>query len=120
METQDTFEEPGPSSGSRGGPIRSRLWMLFAAGLGTHRACDPPLCLRVVELLPMRGGAGSSCMVVARTLCLVARFHLPHVSGKLLQRGTQPSLVVSFFLLFAFVHPRNPFISGMNDSTIWS
>jgi hypothetical protein len=57
----------------------------------------------------MHGSAESSCVVVARTLCLVARFDLPHVIGKLLQRGTQPSLVVSFFLLFAFVHSRNPF-----------
>src|SRR6266576_7206152 len=51
-------------------------------------------------------------MVVARTLCPVARFDLPHFIGKLLQRGPQPSLVVSFFLLFAFVHSRNPFHFG--------
>src|SRR5437764_13830375 len=107
MDPQEMLENPGRSSASCGATIRSRLVMLFPAGLGTHRWRDPPLCLASPELLPTSGGAGSSCMVVARPLCPVARFDFPHVIGELLQRGTQPSLVVSVFLLFAFVHSRN-------------
>src|SRR5919204_6121807 len=107
MDTQEAFENPRPTSGSCAAPIRSRLVILFAAGLGTHRWPDPPLCLTSLELLPTSGGAGSSRMVVARTLCPVARFDSPHVIGELLQHSPQPSLVVSFFLLFAFVHSRN-------------
>jgi hypothetical protein len=50
----------------------------------------------------------------------VVRCDFRHVIGKLLQGGTQPGLVVSFFLLFAFVRLRDFLISGMNASTIWS
>jgi hypothetical protein len=112
MDPQEMLENPGRSSASGGATSRSRLVMLFPAGLGTHRWRDPPLCFASPELLPTSGGAGSSCMVVARTLCPVVRFDFPHVIGELLQRRPQPSLVVSFFLLFAFVHSRNPLHFG--------
>ena len=81
MDPQEMLENPGRSSASCGATIRSRLVMLFPAGLGTHRWRDPPLCLASPELLPTSGGAGSSCMVVARPLCPVARFDFPHDRG---------------------------------------
>jgi hypothetical protein len=45
------------------------------------------------------------CAVTIRLL--VVRCGFPHVISKLLQGGAQPSLVVSFFLLFAFVRLRD-------------
>jgi hypothetical protein len=50
----------------------------------------------------------------------VTRRDFPHVIGKFLQSGAQPSLVVPFLLLFAFVRFEIFVISGMNASTIWS
>jgi hypothetical protein len=51
---------------------------------------------------------------------VVARRGFPHVIGKFLQGGAQPSLVVPFFLFFAFARFEIFVISGMNASTIWS
>ena len=39
--------------------------------------------------------------------CFVAGLDFPHVFGKFLQRGAQPGLVVSFFLILALMHVRN-------------
>jgi hypothetical protein len=53
------------------------------------------------------GSPDSGRIVILGTVCCAARFNFPHVIGELLQSGAQPSLVVSFFLLFALVHLRN-------------
>src|SRR5262249_27759578 len=96
------------SSGSFGSMIPgSFLTGLLQARRGTHRSCDSPLRCCSRKLLPTSGLPGLGCTAIVGIFFFVTRRDFPHVIGKFLQGGAQPSLVVPFFLLFAFVRFRN-------------
>lgn len=80
---------------------------LFCLGSSTHCSCNSPLRLPPLALVPSSGSSGSGHAIFAGVLCFVARLDVAHVLGKSLQRGAQPSLVLSLLLVLGLMHVRN-------------